>query len=63
MNNEACEKWLYMALAGKKSVPINIIRGEALKRGFTKRELKAARRSLGVRLYTGDDGYYWYLEG
>ena len=57
-----CVEWLKQELEGKGDVAINIIRGEALKRNFTIRELKEARRALGVKLITTQEGYFWRLE-
>lgn len=60
--NEKCEMWLKNRLAGKGKVPINEVRGEAMICGFTRKELKEARRTLGVKLTTVNDEYHWYLE-
>ena len=57
-----CVEWLKQELEGKGDVPINNIRGEALKYGFTKRELKEARHTLGVKLITMQEGYFWRME-
>lgn len=46
----------------KGDIPIDEVRGEARMNGFTKTELKEARKILGVRLHTTEQGYYWYLE-
>lgn len=61
--NQKCTDWLKKELVGKGDVPIDEIRGEARKRGFTKTELKESRKILGVRLHTTEQGYYWYWEG
>lgn len=60
--NRDCVDWLKNELLGKGDIPIDEIRGEARKMGFTKTELKEARKILGVRLHTMATGYFWYLE-
>lgn len=52
LNINSCVKWLcnYFAEHGKLQ-PRRVIRAEALKAGYTQRELKEARRILGVKLF------------
>lgn len=60
--NKRCVDWLRKKLMFKGAIPIDEVRGEARLNGFTKTELKEARKILGVRLHTTEQGYYWYLE-
>lgn len=60
--NQQCVDWLRSKLIFRGDVSMDEVRGEARIEGFTKTELKEARKILGVRLHTTEQGYYWYLE-
>ncbi|HCR83885.1 MAG TPA: hypothetical protein DIW07_10825 [Lachnospiraceae bacterium] len=60
--NDQCASRLRKELMNKGDMPIDDIRGEARKMGFTKTELKETRKILGVRLHTTYQGYFWCLE-
>ena len=63
----SCEIWLKQYLKGTHGVRCEEVRIMAKQAGFTKGELKAARKELGVKTQstfdrgepTGD--HYWYL--
>lgn len=63
-----CEKWLLELLSDRDYHLCDIVRAEARKAGYTREELKLARRSLGVKTYHqfDEDGatpnWFWYLE-
>lgn len=61
-----CVCWLLDFLGGGAK-PRRIVSGEAIKIGFTKSQLKAARRVLKVRLIRADGCHisedYWVLRG
>jgi len=44
-----CEKWLLEYLSPRGEVICNAVRDEARKQGYARGQLKAARKSLGVR--------------
>ncbi len=63
---DGCEKWLKGRLS-KGAVLCDIIREEAKKYGFNRKQLKEARKNIGVKTYHQFDGkvetedWYWYL--
>lgn len=63
-----CETWLRQLLADGKEHLVDDVRAEAKINGFGKAELKAARKSLGVKAYHQFDGrratdnWFWYRE-
>lgn len=63
-----CEKWLYGELQRQGEVLCDDIRSAAKKKGFTRAELKSARKTLGVKTFHQFDGksetqnWFWYLE-
>ena len=63
-----CEKWLCGKLQGRSEVLCDDIRSAAKKEGFTRAELKAARKALNVKTFHQSDGgietqnWFWYLE-
>ena len=66
---DSCEKWLLNFLKGQYRL-CEHVREEALAAGFSRAELKAARKSLGVKTWhqvdTLDepriDNWFWYLQ-
>lgn len=62
-----CEKWLFDFLTSQGLTRCEVIRGEAVKLGFTKKDLKAARKALGVKCWNDFDingetlNWFWYL--
>lgn len=62
-----CEEWLEEYLRENGTTLCEVVRGEATKLGYKKRDLKAARRKIGVQLYQQMDidgptgNYFWYL--
>ncbi len=63
-----CEEWLYGKLVGHGEVLSDDIRSAARQAGFTRAELKAARKALNVKTFHQFDGdtetrnWFWYLE-
>ena len=63
----ACEKWLYEFLMQNGTTLCDTVREEALKRGFGRKELKAARKAIGVQCWNdfvvnGETlNWFWYL--
>lgn len=63
-----CDSWLKLQLQDKEMHLCDDIRKAAKKRGFTNKELKIARKVIGVKTYHqfDEDGptpnYFWYLE-
>ncbi len=63
-----CEKWLFDLLSKEDSVLCDIVRAESKIRGFSRRQLKEARKSLGVKTFHQFDEYgptpnwFWYLD-
>lgn len=63
-----CEIWLRELLADGKEHLVDDVRAEAKTKGFSRLELKAARKSLGVKTYHQFDGsvatdnWFWYRE-
>lgn len=64
-----CMEWLRKFLRDEKCVLVDVVRDEAKARGYTRGELKEARRLLGVKTfhqfdeYGATPNYFWYLEG
>lgn len=63
-----CAKWLSEILRKQGMLLCDTVRGEAVKQGFNRAQLKAARKELGVKC-TNDwaaNGetlnWFWYLE-
>lgn len=62
-----CEKWLEILLQTEETVLCDDVRERALKNGFTRKELKTARKNLGVKTFhqTADgestENWFWYL--
>ena len=58
-----CAKWLQKFLQGKGWVACEVVRAAAMKKGFTKGQLRAARKELGVSTdhdnRIGHDEWYW----
>lgn len=63
-----CEKWLKELLTKENEMLYTTVRSEAKRMGFTRGELKTARKNLGVKTFHqfDEDGatpnYFWYLE-
>lgn len=63
-----CEKWLYGNLHGQGEVLCDDIRSAAKQEGFTRADLKSARKALNVKTLHQFDGegatqnWFWYLE-
>lgn len=63
-----CDAWLRLQLQDREIHLCDDIRKKAKKRGFTKQELKAARKEMGVKTFHqfDEDGatenWFWYLE-
>ena len=63
-----CEEWLYERLSDMDYHLCENIRNEAKKKGYTMRELKAARKKLGIRTFHQFDelgatpNWYWDRE-
>lgn len=63
-----CDAWLKLQLQDLEIHLCDDIRKAAKKRGFTKQELKAARKAVGVKTFHqfDEDGatenWFWYLE-
>lgn len=63
-----CEKWLFELLADLDYHLCDDVREKAQKAGYTKKELKDARKSLCVKTYHQFDeegatpNWFWYLE-
>jgi hypothetical protein len=62
-----CEKWLKEYL-GSKSILCEVVRTEAKRKGFAAKELKDARKNLGVSTYhefdrvgNATEEWYWSL--
>jgi len=64
---EDCVIWLREHLQSAEIVLCQDVRAEAVRRGFTKRQLKDARKALDVKAFHqfdehGDTGnHFWYL--
>lgn len=60
-----CEKWLNDFLKQYDIVLCDTVRDGANKMGFTRKQLKEARKALGVKtthLINGDsENWFWYL--
>lgn len=62
-----CRKWLEKLLWEEGTVLCDDVRERAEKNGFTRRDLKIARKELGVKTYhqTIDgkttENWFWYL--
>ena len=59
-----CEKWLEKLLRTEGTILCDDVRIRALKNGFTRKELKSARKKLGVKTLDGktSENWFWYLE-
>ena len=68
MKTEECKKWLADYLKRQAGALVEDTRAEAKKKGFTKLDLKTARKELGVKTFHQfDEGgqapnYFWYLK-
>lgn len=66
---EKCHSWLRAILKNGKSYLCDSVKAEAVKKGFSKAELRQARKDIGVKTYHqfDEDGatenWFWYLEG
>jgi len=66
--NKTCLEWLREFLQVEGCVLCDVVREEALNMGYTRQELKEARRQLKVKTYHQFDesgptpNYFWYLE-
>ncbi len=64
----ACEEWLKGILKPGKVLLCDAVREEAKKKGFSRVELKRARKTLGVKAFHqfDEDGatqnWFWYRE-
>lgn len=64
-----CASWLRLQLQDREMHLCDDVRKAAKKRGFTKKELRAAGEAAGVKTFHqfNEDGptpnYFWYLEG
>ena len=58
-----CESWLLDQLKRVQRASCDTIRDAAKKAGFTKRDLKEARKNLnvGTRHETDPEDWFWYL--
>ena len=62
-----CEKWLLEFLRIHGLTRCNVVRGEAIKQGFSQKDLKSARKALGVKCWNdfavnGETlNWFWYL--
>lgn len=69
MTKESCEKWLGVLLGDGEMHLCDEVRSGAKEKGFSKTELRAARKKLGIKTFhqfdeEGETGnWFWYLEG
>lgn len=65
---EGCKNWLKKYLRAEGTVLCDAVREASLEKGFSKKELKSARKEVGVKTFHqfdefGDTGnHFWYLE-
>lgn len=63
-----CEKWLEKLLRTEGTILCDDVRIRALKNEFTRKELKSARKKLGVKTFhqtidgKTSENWFWYLE-
>ncbi|MEG2050911.1 MAG: hypothetical protein RR012_01275 [Oscillospiraceae bacterium] len=70
MEGESCSTWLKRYLIEKGATQTNVVSGEAIKQGFTRSELKEARKFLGVKCFNDSNeqeekrakNWFWYFE-
>ena len=66
--HEDYEKWLEKLLRTEGTILCDDVRIRALKNGFTRKELKSARKKLGVKTFhqtidgKTSENWFWYLE-
>ena len=62
-----CQEWLMSFLAERKEVLVDVIKAEAKAAGYTKKELKAAKKALRVKTVNdweptfGTSAWWWKL--
>lgn len=62
-----CEKWLFEMLKKDEMILVQTIREKAKQEKFSKIDLKAARKSLGVKTFhqfdekEATDNWFWHL--
>ncbi len=62
-----CEKWLFVFLKSQGLTCCDYVRKKAFEQGFTRKELKQARKALGVKCWNdsvinGETlNWFWYL--
>lgn len=64
-----CEEWLRQRLTGEEFLLCDHVREEAKQQGFSRKQLKEARKKIGVKTSNdwacwedGAKNWYWYLE-
>lgn len=67
--NIDCEQWLYELLKNEGHCLCNLVRDEAKNQGYSKAELKAARKKLGVKTWhqfevdgSSTQNWFWFLD-
>lgn len=64
---DACSRWLFSFLQANGITHCDIVREKAFEAGFSRKELKAARKAIGVQCWNdfvvnGETlNWFWYL--
>lgn len=57
-----CEEWLADYLHSGEEFPTNLVMNSARAAGFTRGQVRDARRTLGVKTTNDGEVWYWKLE-